>query len=348
MFNGVEVFVNDGIRTSVEAKGHGLQRSIIFSILRAYAELARKGEPADPKDRSIIFAIEEPELYLHPQAQRIMMHTLREISKGLDQVIYSTHSASFVDIAYFDQILLMRREKLNGHSPISIVTQLSMDDLIKDLTVRCPDVKPTPESMRDRYSYVYGGTRDEGFFARKVVLVEGITEECSFPIYSAALGYDLDKEGVSIIGSGGKGQMDRLLRIFNEFRIPCYVIFDADNNKADAEGKRINRELLAMLGEPPNDTPQTTIKDKYAVFEQEIEATLKTEIEVYDTLASEAKGNLGLTSDSGKPLIARYIARKLVEKGKNDGDPSKYIPNSIKTIVEKVKILRWQCSVLSR
>jgi putative ATP-dependent endonuclease of OLD family len=347
MFGNVEIFIDDGFRTSVETKGHGLQRSIIFSILRAYAELVRQGEPSAPKDRVILFAIEEPELYLHPQAQRIMMQTLREISAGKDQVVYSTHSVSFVDIAFFDEICLMRREKMAGHW-VSTVTQLSMSDLIKDLDLRHPGTNATPESMRERYSHVYGVTRNEGFFARKVVLVEGPTEEYSLPIYSAALEYNIDKEGTSIIGTGGKGQMDRLLRVFNEFRIPFFIIFDADKNKANADGKRVNKELLELLGETAEETPTTKVKERFAVFEETFEAAVKGEIEGYDALASEARSYLGISGDGGKPLTARYIARKLVERGKSEGDATKFIPKNIKNIVERIRDLKWQGSVLKR
>jgi len=45
--------VDDGFRTSIEAKGHGLQRSLIFAILRVYAELIRKGSStAGEKEKS--------------------------------------------------------------------------------------------------------------------------------------------------------------------------------------------------------------------------------------------------------------------------------------------------------
>lgn len=347
MFSDVEIYIDDGFKTSVETKGHGLQRSVIFSILRAYAELVRTGDVSEQKDRSIVFAIEEPELYLHPQAQRIMMQTLREISAGKDQVVYCTHSGTFVDIAHFDEICLMKREKVDGHWR-SAVTQLSMDALINDLKTRHPNTSPTPESMRERYSYVYGGTRNEGFFARKVVLVEGPTEEYSLPIYSAALEYNMDKEGVSVIATGGKGQMDRLLRVFNEFQVPCYVAFDADKSKTDAEGRRVNKELLELMGEPASETPPTMIRARFAVFEEKIETTLKEEIPEYDSLVSEAKEQLGISGDSGKPLIARYIAKKLVKKGEIEGDKAKYVPTSIKGVIEKVRLLKWEGSVLRR
>jgi len=56
------LFADDGFRNVVENKGHGLQRAIIFSILRCYSELIA-GQGAD-RERGTIFAIEEPELYM--------------------------------------------------------------------------------------------------------------------------------------------------------------------------------------------------------------------------------------------------------------------------------------------
>ena len=346
MFSSVRIYVDDGLRTSVETKGHGLQRSIIFAILRAYADLIRGGETVEEeKDKSVIFAIEEPELYLHPQAQRTMMQVLRTISEGKDQVIYSTHSSLFVDIAYFDEMCLMRREQIEGHWK-STVTQLSMDAMICDLKTRFPQTSPTPQSMRDRYSHVYSATRSEGFFARKVVLVEGPTEEYAIPVYSQALGYDMDRAGVSVISSGGKGQIDRLLRIFNEFRIPCYIIFDGDKSSDDPESRRLTMALLELMEWHMRDSPSTMVERRFAVFEEKFEETMKKEVPEYLSIAEEARKVLGLKSETGGPLIARYMARKLVKKGKEEGDPSKYVPPTIKQIIEKIKELEWEGSIL--
>jgi len=346
IFSSVRMYVDDGLKTSVETKGHGLQRSIIFAILRAYAELIRGGETGEEgEDKSVIFAIEEPELYLHPQAQRSMMQVMRTISEGKDQVIYSTHSSLFVDIEYFDEICLMRREQIEGHWK-STATQLSMDAMISDLITRFPNTSPTPQSMRDRYSHVYSASRSEGFFARKVVLVEGLTEEYAIPIYSHALRYDMDSEGVSVISSGGKGQIDRLFRIFNEFKIPCYVVFDGDKSSEDSQAKRLTRELLELMGKDIDGFPPTIVERRFAVFEEKFEKTMKEEVPEYSSIVEEARRELGLKSDSGAPLIARYMARKLVEKGNREGDPSKYVPPTIKQIIEKVKELKWEGSIL--
>jgi len=348
LFGNVEIYVDDGVRTSVKEKGHGLQRSVIFAILRTYAELIRsKSKDEKEREKSIIFAIEEPELYLHPLAQKVMMEVLREISKVSDhQVIYSTHSSPFVDVAHFDEICLMRRERNKGQWE-SRVTQLSMEDMICDLKVRHPHTNPTPESMRDWYSHVCGPARSEGFFARKVVIVEGPTEEYALPIYSKALGYDMDKEGIAIINSGGKGQIDRLYRLFNEFKIPCYIIFDIDKSNSDSEARRLSNELFDLMKWSSKEIPPVIIEKRFAAFEEKFEETMKKEISDYPSLEKEAKEFLGITRES-KPLIARNITKKLFEKGEAEGDPTKYVPLTIKKIIKRIKEVTWEGSILKK
>ncbi|HDN73390.1 MAG TPA: DUF2813 domain-containing protein, partial [Archaeoglobus sp.] len=346
LFENVQLYVDDGVRTSVEEKGHGLQRSVIFAILRTYAKFIRSKSEKE-KERSIIFAIEEPELYLHPLAQRVMMEVLRDISKEADhQIIYTTHSSTFVDIAHFDEICLMRREQINGQWK-STVTQLSMEDMIRDLKIRHPKTNPTPESMREWYSHACKSARSEGFFARKVVIVEGPTEEYAFPIYSKALGYDMDKEGVAVISSEGKGQIDRLYRLFNEFKIPCYIIFDIDKNNRDQNTRKLSKELLNLMGWEGKEIPPVIIERKFAAFGEKFEETMKKEIADYSSLEERAKDFLGITKEN-KPLLARYIAKKLVEKGENEGNPAKYVPPTIKKIIKRIKEVIWEGSILRK
>ena len=46
--------------------------------------------------------------------------------------------------------------------------------------------------------------RGELFLARAAVLVEGLTEKLALPFVFSALGYDVDREAISIIECGGK------------------------------------------------------------------------------------------------------------------------------------------------
>jgi putative ATP-dependent endonuclease of OLD family len=55
---------------------------------------------------------------------------------------------------------------------------------------------------------------------------------------------------------------------------------------------------------------------------------LANEIENYPKLVEEARKHLGL-NDEGKPLVARYIARKLTSK------LTPAIPKTVRAIIEK-------------
>jgi predicted ATP-dependent endonuclease of OLD family len=274
-----------------------------------------------------------------------MYQVLRTISQGKDQAIYSTHSSLLVDITYFDHICVVNKSVVDKRYETRIM-QLSMQKMIDDLKARHTNSSPTELSMRDRYSHAYNPLRNEGFFARKIILVEGLSEEYCFPVYADALGYNLDVNGVSVINAGGKGIIDRLLRVFNEFGIPCYVIFDGDKNTNDNNLKKSTKELLNLL-QCKEKYPTPTIIDKtFSVFETKFEDVMRTEISEYESFKSQAKEELGLGEAESKPLIARFIARQVVEKGKKEGDPGKYVPNSIQKIIPNVKELIWSGSLL--
>ncbi len=54
-------------------------------------------------------------------------------------------------------------------------------------------------SMREFYSHAYHPNRSEGFFAEKVILVEGATEQYSIPIYATAMGLNFKKKIISLL-----------------------------------------------------------------------------------------------------------------------------------------------------
>jgi len=344
VFGGAKIYADDGLRTTIEMKGHGLQRSMIFTILRAYAELShskKAGEKAS--ERSTIFAIEEPELYLHPQSQRTLMNVFREIASGKDQVIYATQSSLFVDISYFDQICLMRREKKNDKYE-STPNQLPISKFIEDLKAR-KGIRATEKGIRERYYNAFNPMINEGFFGDKVIVVEGPSEQYALPIYAEALKFNFDKNNISVVHNHGKGQMDRLLRVFNGFKIPTYLWFDGDKNSDDKAMKQKTLELLYLLGNKIKkiENVTTNVSDKYTVLESKFEDTLKEELKDYDILTQQAEKELG--PSLGKPLKHRFIADKLKQKINEGESPQAMLPETIIKIVNKIRKLEYYGTV---
>lgn len=134
LLSAPKLFVDDGFRNAVENKGHGLQRAVIFTILRRYAEYMTCSP--EGKNRNLILAVEEPELYMHPQAQRTIRRVFRKIAEGGDQVLFSTHSSLLVDVTCFDEIIRMESkfEIDNGKRTMqSMAWQLPIARMIDDL-----------------------------------------------------------------------------------------------------------------------------------------------------------------------------------------------------------------------
>lgn len=88
----IKTLVDDGDETEISEKGNGLQRAIMIALIQVYAKMLNTGASKKP----FFLFIDEPELYLNPQAQKILLKALRQISAN-EQVFLVTHSPYFID-----------------------------------------------------------------------------------------------------------------------------------------------------------------------------------------------------------------------------------------------------------
>jgi predicted ATP-dependent endonuclease of OLD family len=338
-----KIYANDGFRGLIDNKGHGLQRATIFSILRSYADFIATANPETK--RTLILAVEEPELYMHPLAQRTIRKVFAEIVSGGDQVLFTTHSALLVDVAYFDEIIRVEGVTFGEGDKKTITTnmrQLPVQFLVDDEIARHPALagKVTPESIREHYFNAYNPSRNEGFFAKRILLVEGATEDYALPIYAEALNYPLDALGVAIVECGGKCSMDRHYRIFNEMGIPCYILIDYDKDNSKKEIVEKSVELLRMLDSPTEAPNIFSSYNQIACFEHTWEQAMRSELSDYQALKDQATAHLG--SVAGKPLVARFIARRITAE-----NPPR-VPKAIREIISHVLAVEWSGTCLKK
>jgi predicted ATP-dependent endonuclease of OLD family len=348
IFPHPKIYADDGYDSELTEKGHGIQRLALFSILRTYNTF---DFGKDISDRNIIIGIEEPEIYLHPPLKRATYKLLKRISNDKDQVIYSTHDSLFISVDNFDEIRLFRKSK--DENPTTIAHELNVNQIIEyyksDYGIDIDEL-----SIRHRYHHLIDETKNEGFFAKKIVLIEGETEKYALPNYFTSKGFDIDTNRIALICAGSVDTITYLLLLFNEFRIPCYVIFDGDkpgisldtiegDKRKDAINKsKRNKEIIEMLGHESSEDlfyfPETTITNNYAVWEQNFEEIFHKTIEDYSSIKSEAKD---LYSSDSKPLTARYISEKIcLTPEKVDG--------KIEELIKKIKELEWTESIISK
>ncbi len=299
----------DGVETPVWAKGHGLQRSFIVSLLqrlahvRAHEVAHDAGDDAEVGGRHTLLLVEEPELYQHPLAARRFASVLRALTErdGGTQVIYSTHDPIFVSFDHFDAIRRVRKVVTPAGPPITEVVGLTLAE-VRARLIYLWELDPdsiTEGSVRRRLRSVLTTEVSEGFFARAVILVEGEQDRAMIDGLAAWRDLDLVGRGVAVVPVGGKGNLDRVHVVFMGFGIPTYLIFDADGNDMNHKDQqaRLNRILLSLAGGDLDDFPATQCRPRFTVFSNELEDELRT------VAGADWEHLLGLCSEAaGLPL----------------------------------------------
>lgn len=216
---GVELTIDDGIETDVLLKGHGLQRCIVFSLIQTLILNERNElvntDPTKIEDNPIILAIEEPELYIHPQLGKLFYDVLNEFGTN-QQVIYSTHSPRFIDVYENENIALVKKTKAVGTKVMNCDTSafdgLTDRKIFQGLTQLNTDV-------------------NELFFAKNVVVAEGpedkiaITETCKKLDKIKIRTEEID---ITVVVANGKGNIPFFVRVLNAFKINYVVLHDTD------------------------------------------------------------------------------------------------------------------------
>jgi predicted ATP-dependent endonuclease of OLD family len=192
----------------------------------------------------LVLLIEEPELYLRPQAQRYLYRLLREFSLAGNQVIYATHSPAFLNVARLDELVLVERLPRSGTRAL----------------------QPAPVTPDEDFRVLteFDAARSELFLARSVVLVEGLTEKLVLPFVFAALGHDVDREAISVIECGGKPNIPLFARICDAVGLPFVVVHDSDR-RAGGRIAAAERALNALILE-------TAGKERTIVLDPDFEA----------------------------------------------------------------------------
>lgn len=237
---GVTIKIDDGVLTDVLDKGHGMQRSLVFSLLQMLIDNGKTRAGSRP----IILGIEEPELYIHPHSQRLIFRVLREFAgfenddaapRGTDQVIYTTHSPAFVEVWNYDRIGLVKKPDL----PTGTIVRQAPQSVLG-----------TPDDRRAfKMLTSFGLKHNEVFFSRYVVIVEGPEDEIGVIATARKIRriVDLpDEIGVSILVASGKGEIPKFQKVLNAFGVPYGVLLELDGND-DGHGQ--TAAILDVLNE---------------------------------------------------------------------------------------------------
>ncbi|MCH2034084.1 MAG: AAA family ATPase [Tenacibaculum sp.] len=143
LLKNFETTIDDGVETTAEEKGDGMQRALMLAIIQAFADFRKSN---DDLGKSFLFFIDEAELHLHPTAQRKLKNVLHTLSRSNDQVFINTHSSVFVADNFENQSIL-KVEKLDGQTEFEITTELDKPYVVFELLGGSPSDLLLPKNF---------------------------------------------------------------------------------------------------------------------------------------------------------------------------------------------------------
>ncbi|MCJ1989087.1 ATP-dependent nuclease [Lactococcus carnosus] len=133
----------NGVKTRASDKGTGMQRALALSLIQVYSQIDMED---DEICKPILFFIDEPETFLHPQAQDKLLNSLEKISTN-SQVFITTHSP-----------YLLKKFNKDNHN-LKVFSRIPKDSRVRDAITL--DLFPFSPSWGEINYFAFGVVSEE-------------------------------------------------------------------------------------------------------------------------------------------------------------------------------------------
>lgn len=281
--------------------GHGVIRQALFNFLG----IVKNELPTDTEggnlSKDFIILFEEPEVYLHPKAIRLLRNVLYELcSNSPFQIICASHSPGLIDISKPHTTLVRMLRDENGVTNLHQVGE---------------NLFASSQAVKDKVQMInrFDPNICESFFADEVILVEGDTEAI---VVREILERKFPCKDIFVVNTGSKNNIPFFQKIFNHFCIKQHIIHDSDTRYNYSKSKNQDGTLSYMLKMNIDGTPKNnsawTINQKIwneVVAGNAIKANLSMRyVSIYDF---ESSHDYVYNKEKGKPLSAFEYANQL-------------------------------------
>jgi putative ATP-dependent endonuclease of the OLD family len=187
LFKAATVSLSDlpGCQRPFASFGHGAQRSAHMALIKLLADQARQGVG---NGATVVLLIDEPELYLHPQAIELLREALKSLSLQNFQVVFSTHSPLLIDREDVMETIMIYKNA--GNATAARQKLASAAQIVANHSNHAEVIFSIQNS-----TYL--------MFSEKVLLVEGKTELMVLPaVYEHVRGHSVAHDkGCIVVGS---------------------------------------------------------------------------------------------------------------------------------------------------
>lgn len=231
------VTISSNVTTDVLHQGTGLIRSAVFALLRF--DKQRREQFSETDERGLIIGFEEPELFLHPNAAENMRRVIYELADSNSQIIATTHSPYMIDLSQKPKQVL--NSYTLGTNDFTHVVAFNLSDAFQEIQ---EDDKVRVKMIQKIDDYVA-----RVFFAQKVIIVEGDTEDIVFKRTIEVMPEEVKKvvsSDYQIIKATGKATMISFIRYLKALSVDLFVVHDEDAGTAGA--MITNAPILTALG----------------------------------------------------------------------------------------------------
>lgn len=191
--------------------GHGTQRTVQMALIKLLAHHAAHGATGGP---NTVILIDEPELYLHPQAIGAVRTALKRLATSGFQILFSTHSPMMIDAEDAPDTIGFWKCPSNGTQ-----ARLRVRSALTGLS-----------SNQNKVDVLYSLKHSaQWLFSDNPVVVEGKTERMLLPsIYRAVNGVSLAERSVSLIESTGSSSSLEIADLLKSLGYSAKIIVDLD------------------------------------------------------------------------------------------------------------------------
>ena len=220
-------------------------------------------------DESVeVLLIDEPEVSLHPQLQSYLLREMKNVVKKYNKtIIISTHSAEMIE--------------LNKASDLCNYIFFRKNTLPKQISPDASELNSVKlKEFLLRMSLIY----NEGFFAKKVLLIEGSSDMILCRYLCNRLDLNLDVAGSQIIPVEGKGQFPIITKLFRLIGKEVCVLTDLDGFTDDNSIINLFSELpegTKIANDHGNENLQSMIREIKTKIDEVIRSTKDNMISIY-------------------------------------------------------------------